>query len=110
MKRTRTYSPYAVEAAKLLAQQIRLARRRRRWSQSDLAERAGIARATLVKLEQGDLNVSLGIAFEVAALVGVTLFHPDQERLILDRRRAEAESAVLPDRAPVDLGKVRDDF
>lgn len=73
-KRPHVHLPYAVEAARLLGAQIRLARRERRWSQDELAERAGITTRTVYKIEHGDLSVRLGSAFEAAALLGVPLF------------------------------------
>lgn len=88
-------SPYAVEAAQLLGERIRIARRRRRWSQRELAERAGITPRTLGKIERGELSVRLGTAFEVAALVGVALFEADRSRLSLELDRARARSALL---------------
>ena len=110
MKRTRTYSPYTVEAAQLLGAQIRDARRERRWSQHELADRAGITRETLSKVERGDLSVGLGTAFEVAALAGVPLFHEDRARLSIDLDRTLARSALLPQRVRTRKEDVKDDF
>ena len=95
-KRPRPHSPYAVDAARLLGAEIRLARRRRRWSQDELAARAGITTRTVYKIEHGDLSVGLGAAFEAAALLGVPLFHADRSRLSVDLDHAEARSALLP--------------
>jgi transcriptional regulator with XRE-family HTH domain len=110
-KRPRPYSPYAVEAARLLGAQIRLARRQRRWSQDELAARAGITPRTVSKIEHGDLSVGLGVAFEAAALLGVPLFHADRSRLSGDLDRIEAHSALIsrPSRARPD-DEVKDDF
>ncbi|HEX4033726.1 MAG TPA: helix-turn-helix transcriptional regulator [Solirubrobacteraceae bacterium] len=95
-KRPRPYSPYAVEAAKLLGAQIRLARRERHWSQDELASRAGLTQRTVSKIEHGDLRVGLGAALEAAALLGVPLFHAEPSRLSIDLDRVEARSALLP--------------
>ena len=95
MKRTRTYSPYAVEAAQLLGARVSLARRERRWSMHELADRAGITKFTLSKVERGDLTVGLGVAFEVAALVGVPLFDEDRSRLAIDVDHARDRIALL---------------
>lgn len=110
-KRQRSYSPYAVDAARLLGAEIRLARRQRRWSQDELAARAGITSRTVYKIEHGDLSVGLGAAFEAAALLGVPLFHADRSRLSADLDRTEARSALLsrPSRARPD-DEVKDDF
>ena len=110
MKRTRTYSPYASEAAQLLGAQVALARRERRWSVQELADRAGITPFTLRKVERGDMTVSLGVAFEVAALVGVPLFHADRSRLMLDAERTRARAALLPQRVRARRQEVKDDF
>jgi transcriptional regulator with XRE-family HTH domain len=80
----------------LLGAEIRLARRERRWSQDELAARAGITPRTLSKIEHGDMSVGLGAAFEAAALVGVPLFYAERSRLSADLDRAEARSALLP--------------
>jgi transcriptional regulator with XRE-family HTH domain len=110
MKRVKPQSPYARDAARLLGEQIRLARRSRGWTQLDLAERASITTPTLRKIEYGDPGVALGTAFEVAALTGVTLFHPDRERLSMDLDRTAARSALLPERVHASKVPVRDDF
>jgi transcriptional regulator with XRE-family HTH domain len=57
----RAYSRYTREAAALLAKQVQLGRKRRKWTERELADRAGISRATLQKIEKGDLSVAIGI-------------------------------------------------
>ncbi len=91
----------------MLAKQIQLGRKQRKWTEHELADRAGISRATLQKIEKGNLNVAMGLVFEVAALVGVTLF--DQERTSLtthiastDDKLALLPRAVRERRQPVD--------
>ena len=98
MPRGRPHSRYTVEAAQLLGAQIQAARRERRWSQAELAGRAGITKPTLSKVERGDLGVAIGTVFEVATLVGVPLFHEDRSRLTLDLDRTTGRSALLPQR------------
>jgi transcriptional regulator with XRE-family HTH domain len=110
MPRARPRTPYAIEAAQLLGAQIQVARRERRWSQKDLAGRAGITTPTLSKIEKGDLGVAIGSVFEVAALVGVPLFYEDPVRLALDRDRTAARSALLPQRVRAPRREFHDDF
>jgi transcriptional regulator with XRE-family HTH domain len=110
MARVKPVSPYVKDAARLLGEQIRLARRSRGWTQQDLADRAGITVPTLRRIERGDLGVALGTAFEVAALSGVQLFHGDRERLTMDLDRTVARSALLPGRVRARREPVRDDF
>jgi len=86
-----------------------VARRERRWTLQELADRAGATPATIRKVERGDPTVGLGVAFEAAALLGVPLFHQDSERRSLEARRVDDRLAVLPQlvRQPV---KVSNDF
>lgn len=50
---------------------IRLARLRRRLSSEQVAERAGISRSTLVKIEQGHPGVGIGHFLNVMRVLGL---------------------------------------
>jgi len=96
-KKERTYSRYAKDAAILLGKHIQLARKARRLTERDFADRIGVSRTTLQKVEKGDLKCELGIVLEAAALVGVRLFDVDPRQSF----RASLESvndklALLP--------------
>jgi transcriptional regulator with XRE-family HTH domain len=108
--RVRTYSPYVREACRLLGLQIATGRRERRWSQVELAERAGVSPPTVVKMERGDPSVGLGVALEAAALVGVPLFHEERSRLAADVRAVDERLALLPRRVRRSPKPVNDDF
>jgi transcriptional regulator with XRE-family HTH domain len=110
MRRSRSYSPYTIQAVRLLGGRIREARRERRWSTQELADRAGVTRATLHKIEQGEPTVGLGIAFETAALLGIPLFQDDLAQLTLDADRTRERLAVLPQRIRKPARPVHDDF
>jgi transcriptional regulator with XRE-family HTH domain len=110
MAGARTYSRYAREAATLLARQIRLRRKQRKWSERELAERAGISRATLQKIEKADLSVAVGLVFEVASLVGVVLFQNDRRALTAQIARADDSLALLPSAVRKPGRPVDDDF
>lgn len=107
--RPHTLSPQAIEAAKLLGARIQLARRQRRWTLQELADRVGVTAVTLRKVERGDPSVRLGIAFEAAALTGVPLFDPDPSRRRLEAQRVDDRLAVLPRLVRRPVG-VDDDF
>ena len=107
MTQARPFSKYTIEAVKLLGKQIRLGRKQRRWSEAELAERAGIARATLQRIEKGDMGCKVGLVFEVATLVGIKLFDAESETLKGRIHEADARIALLPkhiypSRKPVD--------
>jgi transcriptional regulator with XRE-family HTH domain len=108
--RVRTYSRTAVEAACLLGAQVASARRERRWTRAELADRAGISPTTLSKVERGDLTVSIGVAFDVATLVGVPLFNEDRSRLSGDLDRARDRLALLPQRVRKSSRSPNNDF
>lgn len=54
-----------------LGENIRLARLRRDLSAEQVAERAGIGRATLTRLEQGKEGVSINIYIKVLTVLGL---------------------------------------
>lgn len=110
MTKQRAYSKYAREAAFLLGQQIRLERKNRRWSEQNLAARAGISRATLQKIEAGEMSPSIGIAFEVAALVGIPLFEQESRTLTNSIELTQSKIALLPKRTKTKTKAVDDDF
>jgi transcriptional regulator with XRE-family HTH domain len=88
MSRERLYSQVVRDAAQLLGAQVRQARVGRAWTVRELAERAGVSKNTVVKVEHGDPTVALGIAFNLAVLAGVPLFFDDRARLASEASRA----------------------
>lgn len=110
MANKRTYSKYAIEATTLLGEQIKLERKQRKWNEKNLAERAGISRATLQKIESGNMSCSIGLVFEVATLVGVNLFEQDKLPLSRHLEQTRDKIALLPKRIKVKTKTVHDDF
>ncbi len=106
----RAYSPYSREAAALMGKMIRLYRRERKFTTEDLADRAGISRITLQKIEKGDMKCEIGLVFEVAALVGVKLFETDAISIGSLEERIEGKIALLPKSIRTSKGQVKDDF
>ena len=107
---TRAYSRYSREAAALLGALIRAARKERRLTAQEVADRAGISRGMLQRLEKGDLKCEIGATFEVAAIVGVRLFEADGATLSKHLSRTEAKLALLPKSVRKKSRVVRDDF
>ena len=56
-----------------LAQRIRLERDARGWSLADLAERSGVAKASISKIERGEMSPSAGLLVRLAAAFDLTL-------------------------------------
>lgn len=93
-----------------MGEQIKLGRKQRQWTEKNLAERAGISRATLQKIENGEMSCAIGLVFEVATLVGVKLFEPDNTPLAKHIEHTRDKIALLPQRIKVKSRAVRDDF
>ncbi len=110
MAKQRTYSKYTLEAVTLLGDQIKLSRKQRKWSEKNLAERAGISRATLQKIESGDMSCAIGLIFEVATLVGINLFEQDKLPLSRNIEQTRDKIALLPKRIKRKTKAVHDDF
>ena len=70
----RAYSRQNLEALELLAQMIRVGRIDRKMSAQEMADRAGISRPLLRRIESADPSCAIGSVFEVAVIAGVPLF------------------------------------
>ncbi|MBI5448252.1 MAG: helix-turn-helix transcriptional regulator [Gammaproteobacteria bacterium] len=110
MLKKRVYSTYARDAAALLGRLIQLARKEKKMTAQDLADRADIARGTLRKIEQGNLSCELGIVFEIAALVGVKLFDIDQPVLGKELDAIRNKITLLPQSIRKSRRDIDDDF
>lgn len=87
--------PVALEALKRLGEDLAIARVRRRESQRVWSQRLGVSVPTLIRLEQGDPGVSMGIYATALWLISRTpalaqLADPQHDRgaLELDIRKA----------------------
>ena len=94
----------------VLARQIQIARKQRRWSEAELAERAGTTRPTIREIEKGNASTSLGLYFEVATLLGIPLFAESEQGLDTLQERLGRETALLPKRIDRQTSDVFDDF
>lgn len=92
----RVYSNYSQHAMAMLGQLILLHRKERKMTAQDLADRAGISRMTLHKVERGDMKCEIGIVFELAALVGVKLLESEESSLRDLQTRIEDKISLLP--------------
>lgn len=105
----RAYSRYTKEAMRLMGMQIQLGRKQKNWTEKELAERAGISRSTLQKMEKGEMSCAVGLVFEVAALVGLSLFEEGREDLLKQIKQSRDLLTLLPRRIKIKI-KVDDDF
>ncbi|CAN5879026.1 helix-turn-helix domain-containing protein [soil metagenome] len=90
------HSPMARDAVALLGQTVATERRRQRRTTTDLAERAGISRDTLYRVERGDPTVAIGTMMELLVLLGVSLFGKDAAGLALEVAAGRRLLQLLP--------------
>jgi transcriptional regulator with XRE-family HTH domain len=70
-KRNTILLPRAQKTISVLGENIRLARLRRKFSAEQVAERANISRPTLLSIEKGSPNVSIGAYVKVLSVLGL---------------------------------------
>ena len=92
--------PRAQKAVSTLGENIKLARLRRKYSTQQVSERANISRPTLLSIEKGNPNVSIGAYVKVLMVLGlekdITTVAKDDD---LGRRLQDA-NLVIKKRAP----------
>ena len=94
----------------LLGQLIRKARIDRKMTANELADRAGLSRGLLRRIENGDLGCALGAVFEAAAVAGVCLFDADEPALRSAVTSNTAVMALIPKSVHTSRVKPNDNF
>ena len=92
--------PQAKKTLEIFGENIKLARLRRKLSMEQVAERAGISRSTLIKIEKGDDSVSMGSYFQVLFVMRL-----EQDFLVVAKddilgRKIQDAGLVTKQRAP----------
>lgn len=95
MRTVRTYSAHTMETLTILGNLIRVTRKEQKIPASGLAERAGISRGTLIRIESGDPRCEIGLVFEVASILGIELFGSEIHRSTISSS-LEAKLNLLP--------------
>lgn len=106
----RAYSRYTQEAVTLLGNMIRLRRKEHNWSTQDLADRMGISRTTLQKIETGNMKCEIGLVFEAASLVNIRLFNADFNALEELEDRTKDKISLLPKSIRKSKRQIDDNF
>lgn len=92
----RPHSRYSQTALALLGRLIRAARIQRKMTAQELADRAGVSRGLVQRIEKGDPRCAIGAAFEAATIVGVPLFEADTNTISRQLRETQEKLALLP--------------
>jgi transcriptional regulator with XRE-family HTH domain len=106
----RTYSRQNAEALDLLSQMIRAGRIDRKITTREMAERAGISRALLQRIEKGDPTCAIGSVFEVAVIAGVSLFDKAPDQLQTLRSTLAEKLSLIPQYARKPRRVIHDNF
>lgn len=106
-RRAMVYSLPTRDVCAALGSEIARVRRERRWSQTELSQRVGVALGTIRAVEKGAPSVTLGVAVEAATVLGIDLLGGPAaaSARASDNRRA---LALLPQRVRAE--RVDDDF
>jgi transcriptional regulator with XRE-family HTH domain len=107
---TRSYSRYNQEAVELLAHTLRSARIEKRMTVANLAERAGMSRSLIQRIESGDMGCAIGAVFEVATILGVRLFDAEPNALTRHLAQAREKLTLLPKSVHIPTREVNDEF
>ena len=98
-RKTSRLPPIAVKRTlRILGSNLRDARRRRRIPMALMAERVGVTRATLTKLERGDPSVSMGVYATAIFVLGFIDRLTDLASPGLDEVGLALEEERLPQR------------
>lgn len=92
--------PRAQKTITVLGENIKLARLRRKYSAQQVAERANISRPTLVSIEKGNPNVTIGAYVKVLSVLGL---ENDILNIATDDklgRRLQDAKLIVKERAP----------
>lgn len=110
MKTISSTSPLAKEALKLFSNLLEKNRRIKKISQAELAERCGVSRSTIQNLLKGDSAVAIGTYFEVAVILGVSLFSENKNRVYELAKESQEILSLLPAHIHTSKESLRDDF
>lgn len=108
--RLRHYSRYTQQALVLFGGLIRTARIEQKISMQMLAERAGISRDLLYRIEKGDPRCEIGVAFELATLLNLPLFDAEPGQLQQHVQLMNRHLQLLPKAVHTDRMELHDDF
>jgi len=89
----RRYFPATKSALVVLGAEIKEKRKKRGYSEAELARQAKCSRETIRAIEAGKPTVEIGLFFDVAARVGLIVFGTPEELLL---RRIRIQESMKP--------------
>jgi len=106
----RAYSAYSRDAMHLFGALIRTERKAQKMSEQELADRAGVSRGLIRRIEEGDMKCEVGVVFEVAYIIGISLFDAGPSRLSSHIKQVEDKLTLLPKSIRKKAKVISDDF
>ncbi len=99
MTKTGNTSAPARHALGIFAAMIRAARMQRGMTAAELAERVGVSRGVIQRMEAGEPGTSIGASFEAAVVLGLPLFDVPTSQLRALHGQKQQVNTLLPMRA-----------
>ena len=97
--------PKAQKTLSILGENIKLARLRRKYSAQQVSERANISRPTLLSIEKGSPNVSIGALIKVLFVLGLEKDIIEVAKDDILGRRLQDAKLLIKERAPKKIFK-----
>lgn len=107
---SRAYSRYATKACKLLGSLIREARIEQHMTVTELAEKTGVSHGLVTRAESGDMGCSIGVVFEMAAILKISLFDLEPNDLSSYLNVKQEKLHLLPKAVRKSKVELKDDF
>ena len=105
------YARYTLAALERLGQLVAIARREQRMTAQDLADRIGVARGMIQRLEVGNPKIDIGVAFEACTILSIPLLgEEDAATMTLRSDESRKLLALLPRYARARAVELADDF
>jgi transcriptional regulator with XRE-family HTH domain len=106
------YSAYSQDAMNLLGMTIRTERKLKKMTEQALADRAGVSRSFINRVEKGDMSCRIGAVFEIAYIVGIPLFDvaPNTRQMKQHIDRVKDKLTLLPKTIHKKTRVIDDDF
>src|SRR3546814_19410028 len=101
---------YTMGGVERLGTVVQVERMSRGMTAQEMADRLGIDRSTLQRLERGVREVELGLAFEACAILSIPLFEEDAQGITMRLDEMNKRLALLPSRIRPKQLSVSDDF
>ena len=106
-----SYARYTLAALERLGQLVAVARKEQRVTAQDLAERIGVTRAMIQRLEAGNPKVDIGVAFEACTILRIPLLGEDDVgSMTLRVEEGRRRLSLLPSYARARTVELADDF